>query len=387
MSGDPTRHGQERPPAADTPPQQCHEGSPPPTTDLAALRRRIDALDAQLVALLSERGRVAAEIGRIKSAAGTPIYAPDRESEVLQRLRRLNDGPFPERVLEAIYRELMSGSFLLERPLRIAYLGPQGSFSNLAALAKFGAAVNYTPVTDIAAVFSEVARAHCDFGVVPVENSTGGGIGDTLDALASGEVCICAEILVRVHHNLIGRVPLEQVERVYSKPEVFEQCKQWLLETGLADKTVPVASSSKAAELAAGEDRTAAIGSKLAAELHGLPIQLERIEDNPSNLTRFFVLGRETPGPTGDDKTAIMFVTHDRAGALVDVLDVFRRANVNLSMITSRPSRRRNWEYCFFVDADGHQTDAVLATALADAQAQCSLLKVLGSFPRGTEPG
>lgn len=370
-------------------------GAQPPQTPtdparLAELRGRIDRLDDELVRLISERGRVAAEIGRLKLAGGLPVYAPDRESEVYQRLRDRNPGPFPERVLLAVYRELMSGSFLLERALRVAYLGPRGSFTHLAAGGKFGASVEYEPVADIAAIFAEVQREHVDYGVVPIENSRGGGIVDTLDALADSPgsdspVRICGEILRRIHHHLLARRPLEEIERVYSKPEAFEQCKQWLLETGLAARAVPVASTSRAAELAASEDRAAAIGSELAAELYGLPIQREHIEDNPANVTRFLVLGREPAGRTGDDKTALLFATRHQAGALVDVLDVFRAEQVNLTMITSRPSRRRNWEYYFFVDAEGHQSDLPLARALEAARDFCSHLVVLGSFPRAGE--
>jgi chorismate mutase / prephenate dehydratase len=356
-----------------------------PAERLAELRRQIDELDERIVALISERGRLAAEIGRIKTADGTPVYAPDRESDILNRLRARNPGPFPDRVLTAIYRELMSGSFLLERPPRIAYLGPRGSFSHLAATGKFGASVEYEPVADIAGIFAEVEREHVDFGVVPVENSTGGGIVDTLDALASSRARICAEILRRIHHNLLAREPLERIQRVYSKPEALDQCKQWLLETGLHAKAVPVASTSRAAEMAAQEEGSAAIGSTLAAELYGLPIQLDHIEDNPDNITRFFVLGRESARPTGDDKTALMFATPHHAGALVDVLDIFRAEQINLSMITSRPSRLRNWEYYFFVAADGHAADPPLARAIEAARRLCAMLVVLGSFPRATE--
>lgn len=367
--------------SATDPPNPPHDSA----AHLAALRGRIDQLDEQLVALISERGRLAAEIGRLKTARGTPLYTPDRESEILTRLRARNPGPFPDRVLTAIYRELMSGSFLLERPLRIALLGPRGSFSHLAAAGKFGASVEYEPVMDIPAVFAEVEREHVDFGVVPIENSTGGGVLDTLDTLATSRVRICAEIFRKIQHNLLAREPVEQLERLYSKPEVFDQCRQWLLETDLIAKTVPVASSSRAAELAAQEQRAGAIGSTLAAELYGLPVQLEHIEDNPNNVTRFLVLGREDPRPTGNDKTAILFATPDRAGALVDVLSVFRAQGVNLTMITSRPSRQKNWDYHFFVDAAGHAQDPPLAEALRQIRGLCPVLSVLGSFPRAAE--
>ncbi|MEW6252606.1 MAG: prephenate dehydratase [Planctomycetota bacterium] len=353
---------------------------------LAELRRQIDELDTRLVELINQRGRLAAEIGQLKTAAGTPAYAPDRESEVLARIRTANTGPFPERALVAIYRELMSGSLWLERPPRVAYLGPRGSFTHLAATGKFGASVEYEPVADIAAVFAEVEREHVDYGVVPTENSTGGGISDTLDALIEARVRICGEIYRRIHHNLLARGPLEEIERVYSKPEVFEQCRRWLHETGLLDKCMPVGSTSRAAEIAAAEPHSAAIGSTLAGELYGLPVQQARIEDHPDNVTRFLVLGRTAARPTGRDKTALLFATPHRAGALVDVLSRFRAERVNLTFITSRPSRRKNWEYYFFVDAEGHAEDPPLARVIEQGRLQCPVFAVLGSFPRAEEP-
>lgn len=349
---------------------------------LEECRRRIDELDAQLVQLLSERGRLALQIGEMKCASGVAVYAPDREKQVYEKLRALNPGPFPDSVLHAVYRELMSGSLALERRPRIAYLGPRGSYSHFAAAQRFGASVDYEPVADIAGVFAEVERGHVDFAVVPIENSTGGGVIDTLDAFAQSAARACAEIHARIHHHVLSRMPLEQIERLYSKPEVFGQCQRWLAETGLLSRTVATSSSSKAAELAAAEAGAAAIGSSLAAELYSLPILVAGIEDYPDNVTRFLVLAREAARPTGDDKTVLMFATAHRAGALVDVLDVFRRHGVNLTMITSRPSRRKNWEYHFFVDAEGHAAQPPLAAALAEARALCLQLEVLGAYPR-----
>ncbi len=358
---------------------------PDPAAPLIPLRARVDDIDRQLIALISERGRLAAEIGRLKAAAGTPAYAPDREKEILERLRAANPGPFPNEVLLAIYRELMSGSLALERPPRIAYLGPSGSFSHLAATGRFGAAVEYEPVADIRAAFLEVQRAHVDFAVVPVENSSAGGVIDTLDAFIQTRAKICAEINRAIHHNLLSRQPLDRIERLYSKPEVFDQCRRWLAETGLLARALPVASTSRAAELAAAEPGAAALGSTLAAELYHLPVLVPNIEDDPGNTTRFFVLARDSARRTGDDKTAIMFATAHRAGALVDVLNVFRAESVNLTMITSRPSRRQNWEYFFFIDAEGHLDDPPLARAVAAARALALDLVVLGSFPRAPE--
>ncbi len=352
-----------------------------PPADLSEVRRLIDEIDDRLVELISRRGRLAQRIGELKAADGSPVYAPDRESEILQRICRLNPGPFPDSVLLAVYRELMSGSFALERPLRVAFLGPRGSFSHLAASGKFGATVEYEPLSDIAAVFDEVQRGRADFAVVPVENSLGGGINETLDALLGSPLKVCAEINQRIRHNLLSRHPLREIERVYSRPEIFDQCRRWLTETGLADRTVAAASSARAAELAAGQPHAAAIGSTLAGELYGLPIQVANIEDNPNNVTRFFVLGDEPARRTGNDKTSILFTTAHKAGALVDVLSAFREHEVNLSMITSQPSRRNPWEYYFFVDAEGHADDAPLQAALATARRHCLHLRVLGSYP------
>jgi len=348
---------------------------------LDELRRQIDVLDQQLVELLNQRAEIVVQIGRIKSQDGTPVYAPDREKAVLEKVRKANRGPLPDKTIVAIYRELMSGSFALEKPLRIAYLGPQGSYSHLASLGKFGASVEYEAVTDIRGVFEEIAKSHADFGVVPIENSTGGGVIDTLDAMMDTDVKICAEINRSIHHNLMANCPLEQIDRVYSKPEVFSQCQRWLSETGLTGKTIAVASTSKAAEMAKAETGAGAIGSSLAAELYGLKIVCENVEDNPNNVTRFFVLGKTVCKPTGADKTSLMFITADKPGALMDALDAFRSENVNLSFIQSRPSKKRNWEYYFFADAQGHADDEGMQRALSKAAGHCLRLNVLGSYP------
>lgn len=353
--------------------------------DLEDLRRQIDAVDEELVRILNRRAEIVVEIGRLKNAGGTPIYAPDREKRVLEKIRKANKGPLPDKTLLAIYRELMSGSFALEKPLRIAYLGPQGSFSHLAAMGKFGASVEYEPVTDIRGVFGEVSREHADFGLVPIENSVGGGVIDTLDALLDTDVQICAEINRAIHHNLMAECALNEVQTVYSKPEVFSQCKRWLSETNLVGRTVPVASTSKAAELAKTEKNAAAIGSRLAAELYGLKLVFENIEDNPNNVTRFFVIGKKPAGRTGDDKTSLVFTTRDEPGALVDVLDALRKHGVNMSFIESRPSKKRNWEYYFFVDVAGHQQDDTVIKAIEGARHHCLRLHVLGSYPRATD--
>lgn len=353
---------------------------------LAGLRQQIDELDRQIVTLLNERARVVIEVGETKHADGTAIYAPHRESAVLRRVAELNTGPIPQRTLQAIYREMMSGSFALEKPLRIGYLGPEGTFSHMAAQRKFGSSVEYRPLADIRAVFDEVSGGHCDLGMVPIENSSGGGVVDTLDCFLNVQLYICGEVILEIHHNLLANCRPEQIKTVASKPEIFAQCRDWLSTSLQKVDLIPVASSSRAAEMAAEQDSLAAIGSELAAELYHLKVVFANIEDNANNLTRFFVVAKEPAKRTGNDKTAVMFSVPHRSGALVEVLNVFSRNGINLTNIDSRPSRRRNWEYIFFVDAEGHFEDPNFAESIEDARNHCSDLQVLGSFPRADEP-
>jgi len=361
-----------------------------PTKDpLSDLRQQIDELDHRIIELLNARARIVVDVGRIKHQSGTPIYAPDREKVVLQRIRKANKelgGPLSDRCLEAIYRELMSGSFALERPQRIAFLGPEGSYSHLASVKKFGSSVEHVPVTDIASVFHEVARGHADLGLVPIENSTVGGIIESMDAfLEHRTVSIIAEVLIAIHSHLLANCAPEEVKVIYSKSEALDQCRQWITATFRDVQRMPVASSSKAAELAAKEKGAAAIGSSLAAELYGLKMLFSNIEDNPANVTRFFVISKQPAQRTGDDKTSLIFTTAHKSGALVDVLDVFRRWGINLTNIDTRPSQKRNFEYYFFVDLVGHTDDEAVKRALEEAKHHCNMLTVLGSFPRAAE--
>lgn len=356
-----------------------------PDAKLSSLRAQIDAIDAQLVELINRRAQVVVEVGKLKQQHNTPIYAPDREKTVLARVRELNRGPLPHRSLEAVYRELMSGSFALEKPLRIGFLGPEGSFSHAAAVAKFGQSVDYVAMIDIPSVFDEVVRKHIDLGMVPVENSIHGGVVDTLDSFLSSSAKICAEVNTTIHHNLLANEPWEKVQRIYSKPEVFTQCRKWLAATVKGRDVTPVASTSVAAELASREPGSAAIGSALAGELYDLHVLFENIEDNPDNITRFFVIGTEPARKSGDDKTAIMFTTAHKPGALAEVLDVFRDSGINLTDIEKRPSQKTNWEYYFFIDAQGHSDDAKMREAIEAAKHHCLQLTVLGSYPRATE--
>jgi len=352
---------------------------------LEELRNQINELDNQLVKLLNERARIVVEIGKLKKEIGGQIYSPEREKEVFARIAEVNEGPLPDKCLIAIWRELMSGSFVLERPLRVGYLGPGGSFSHTAAMLKFGQSVEYEPLADIKSIFDEVSKGHCDLGVVPVENTTGGGVVETLDAFIDTDVRVCAEVLMAIHHSLMANCSLGEIKTIYSKPEVFAQCRNWLSATVKEVQTVPVASTAKAAQMAAVEPNAAAIGSTVAAELYGLKIVFENIEDITNNTTRFLVVSREDAKPTGEDKTAILFSTAHKAGALADVLEVFKKYNINLTNIESRPSKKRQWEYYFFVDFIGHRTDKHVQKGLEEARKHCLQLSVLGSFPRATE--
>lgn len=372
---------------------------PGPGEDMAGLRRQIDRLDARLVEMLNERATVAVKIGKLKSAmpdGQRRIYASDREAMLLDRLLKLNRGPLPGRAIEAIYREIMSGSIALEQPVRIGFLGPAGSHSHDAAVRHFGSSVDFVfeDVHTIAGVFTEVARGHIHYGLVPIENSTQGGIVDTLDAFLeyAGSVTIYAEVQIAIHHAMLAACDPKLVRRIHSKPDVFQQCKRWLGEQMSGRELVDAPSSSRAVVTAVEEnaklrsmnmpETSAAIGNRLAGDLYGLEVIFEKIEDNPNNITRFLVIGREHAGPTGDDKTSVMFTTEDRPGALVEVLGVFHAAGINLSHIDKRPSGQETWSYTFFVDAAGHQSEPLVQMALARIRAHCKEMRVLGSYPR-----
>ena len=352
--------------------------------EIEELRKQIDAIDAKLVELMNERARCAVEIGRIKREAGqAAVYSPERERDVFERIKASNKGPLSDLALASIWKEMMSGSLALEKALKVAYLGPEGSFSHLAAIEKFGRSVELVPVRDIATVFDSVARAATDYGIVPVENTTGGAIRDTMECFleVSGPVQVCAEMALPVHQNLLSKTTLEQVKKVYSKPQVFDQCREWLARNLPQADLVAVGSTTEAALLASRIDGTAAIASSMAAELYNLAVLNPAIEDNPQNQTRFLVLGRESAKPTGRDKTCLLFSVSHKAGALVEVLDIFRHIGLNMTKIESHPSPSKSWEYLFFVDVEGHAKDEKVQRAIAEARPHTRYLEVLGSFP------
>ncbi len=363
---------------------------------LSDLREKIDTLDQQLVDLLNARAQLVVEVGAFKRGSGTPIYAPHREAQVLAKALERSKGPLPQRTIEGVYRELMSGSFALEQPLRIGFLGPPGSYSHQAAVKQFGSSVDFEDLQLIGGVVTEVRRGHVNYGLVPIENSIGGGITETLDALAhnAGHVWVYAEIQIAIKHMLLTNCKPHDVRRIHSKPEVFAQCRNWLTTQYPNAALLPDASTSQAVQTAIKENKTAleigaepgsaAIASELAGELYGLPTLFSNIADNPDNITRFYVISREQALPTGDDKTAVMFATEDKPGALVEVLQAFHSAGVNLSHIDKRPSGRENWSYTFYIDALGHRDNENMQRAINEAQQHCKELHVLGSFPRST---
>lgn len=350
--------------------------------ELEDLRKKIDAIDEKLVELINERAQVVVEIGKVKQADSAPVYVPHREKAVLEKITQLNKGPLPDKTMHAIWRELMSGSFFLEHPLRIGYLGPQGSFSHNAAILKFGQSVDYEALADIRGIFEEVSKGHCDFGIVPIENSAGGGIRESLDAFIETDVMVCAEANMAIHHNLLANCPMSEIKRIYSQPEVFAQCRNWLSSTFKEAEIIPMASSSRAASLASEEPGAAAIASAIASEIYGLKILCQNIEDVSNNVTRFLIISKHDSQPSGDDKTIVLFSTAHKTGALVDVLNVFKDYGINMTNIGSRPNRKREWEYYFFVDFLGHKQDNSVSKALIEAKKHCLQLSVLGSFPR-----
>ena len=356
--------------------------TPDPQIDLDALRVRIDSIDEKIISALSERAQVVSDIGRSKRASGAPIYAPHRERQVLDRVIAANPGPLPDRTIEAIYRELMSGSFAIELPIRVAYLGPRGSLSHVAATRHFGSSVEFDGLDQIEDVFEEVAAGRARYGLVPYENSIGGGITDTLDAFPLHDVTVYAEAMIEVEQNLLANCPQDAITEIHSKPQIFSQCRHWLQKMFPEATQIPTLSSSDAVRHVKDAPHAAAIGTLLAGEIYGVHALFESIQDKANNITRFLIIASEAARPSGDDKTSIMFVTAHKPGALVDVLNDFRDAGINLSHIEKRPSGRVNWEYTFFIDVDGHIDDPALQQAVSAAQAHCVSLQVLGSYPR-----
>jgi chorismate mutase/prephenate dehydratase len=348
---------------------------------LKNLRSLIDRVDRDILNLINERAELASRIGDVKNESGLEIYSPGREEEVIAQVVLTNPGPLQEQCVRTIFRELMSGSRSLQKILKVAYLGPEYSFSHLASLEKFGHSVEYIPVGSIQAVFEAVNRGHADFGLVPVENSTDGRISDTLEMFTRLPLRICSEVRLRIHHNLLAKCQQADIRRVYSRTQALSQCRGWLSKNVPQSQLIEVTSTATAAKLAQTEPNAAAVASRQAAAHYGLEIVARDIEDVVHNTTRFAVIGEQPSARTGRDKTAVMFQIPHKPGSLADVLTVFKRNRVNLTWIESFPSREAEQEYLFFVDFEGHPGDGRIRRTMSALERRCDQLVILGSFP------
>ncbi|MDI6758624.1 MAG: prephenate dehydratase [Candidatus Omnitrophota bacterium] len=351
--------------------------------DLKNLRKKIDNVDRKIVEFLNSRAEITKDIARIKTKKGISAYSPDRERDVLNKLNAINSGPLNQKALEAIYREIMSASLSMEKKLKVAYLGPEASFTQLAALKRFGSQVEYIACGSITDVFLEVEKNSADFGVVPIENSIEGAVSHTMDMFVDSELKICAQIILDISHNLLSNYPKNQIFRLYSNPQVFGQCRIWLKENLPEAEKIEVSSTTRAAQEAQKEKNSAAIASLLAGKLYKLKVIASDIEDSLHNITKFFVIGKTEAKQTSNDKTSILFSIKDRVGALYEMLLPFKKYGINLTKIESRPSKKKAWDYYFFVDLEGHKDNRHIKKALSELDSKCKFLKVLGSYPAG----
>jgi chorismate mutase / prephenate dehydratase len=350
---------------------------------LEDIRKKIDEVDSSLMELLNERADLVHQVGVVKKSEGLQIYAPEREDALLKKLIEKNNGRLPGKSILAIYREIMSAALALEDDLKIAYLGPEGTWTHQAAIKKFGHSIEYSSQANFADVFDQVARRRADYGVVPIENSTEGAVSHTLDLFVESPLFICAQILLRIENNLLACIRREEIKTLYSHPQVFGQCRNWILRNFPYADLVEVSSTTKAAKLACenASQGAAALGGALAAEMNGLEVLESSIQDRATNTTRFLVIGEKPCPPTGKDRTSILFSIQDKPGALVGALQSFDQFKINLSKIESRPSKQKDWEYIFYVDLLGHSEDENVNHAMNELRKHCSLVKLLGSYP------
>ncbi len=352
---------------------------------LSELRNQIDVIDQQILQLINQRASLAEEVARTKIASGEEscFYRPDREALVLRRIKDLNPGPLSNDTAARFFRELMSACLALEKPLQVAFLGPEGTFTQQAAFKHFGHAVCTVPVTTIEDIFQAVESRHCQFGVVPIENSTEGVVTPTLDRFVASPVQICGEVAIRIEHNLMtNAIGLNQITEVLSHRQSLAQCRQWL------DKHLPgvpcteVNSNAEAAKIAAAKQDVAAIAGEIAAEIYNVPILEHGIEDQSDNTTRFVIIGHLASASTAEDKTSLLISTKNHAGALYGILEPFAKYGISMTKIESRPSRQGLWDYLFFIDIDGHQTDKDITNALEELTSRVTMIKILGSYPK-----
>ena len=356
---------------------------PHTSSQLKKLRKSIDEVDRKILEQLNRRAAFVKEIGRLKSERSQVVYVPSRERDIFERLEKLNPGPFPTDAIQKVFREIISASLTLERPLRVCYLGPMATFTHAATLKQFGQSATLVPEKSISAVFEEVEAGRANYGVVPIENSNEGAVTHTLDQFVESDLCIIAEIYLEISHDLLSNSgQLDDVQRIYSHPQAIQQCRRWLENHCPNLQVVEVSSTARAAQMVAEEEHAAAIAGQAAATHYGLKTIARKIEDNRHNLTRFLVIGRDTPEPTGRDKTSVLFSFQDQPGILSRMLEPFRKRNLNLAKIESRPFKDKAWSYLFFIDIEGHKAEKKISEALDDLREFCHLVKNLGSFPR-----
>jgi chorismate mutase / prephenate dehydratase len=354
-------------------------------TPLSELRAQIDALDEQILSLINQRAKCAIEVAKTKIAQGENgcFYRPDREALVLRRVKELNTGPLSDTTMVRFFREIMSSCLALEKPLDVAYLGPEGTFTQQAAIKHFGHAVNTLATSTIGEIFNLVENEHCQFGVVPVENSTEGIVNHTLDRFINSAVHICGEVELRVHQNLIGlSQDVNGITEVLAHQQSLAQCRQWLDDNIPGAKLTAVNSNGEAAQLVSNDKSKAAIASMAAAERYSLNIIKQNIEDESNNTTRFIIIGHQTSQSTGNDKTSLLISTGNQPGALYRVLEPFAEYDIGMLHIESRPSRQGLWDYVFFIDIDGHAEDDKVTQALDRLKHRVSMIKLLGSYPK-----
>jgi len=351
--------------------------------DLNSLRRQIDDIDSKLVKLLNERASKVLGIAKIKKRDKVDYYSPGRERSLMDRLIKENKGPLSREALSEIIQLILRTSLSLEKKLKVVYLGPPATFTHLAAIENFGKKADLVPVKSIREVFAVVEKKQADFGVVPVENSTEGVVNYTLDMFLDSSLKICAEMILEISHHLLGKGSLKEIKKLYSHPQSFAQCRDWLEENLPQVRLLETQSNAEAAQLAAKEAEAGAIASEAAASLYGLKIIAPHVEDLSHNCTRFLIIGKGYSERSGEDKTSILFSIKDRVGALYDMLSSFRKYGINLTKIESRPTRKKAWEYVFFLDFLGHKDDENVREALAELEEKCFFLKILGSYPKG----
>jgi chorismate mutase/prephenate dehydratase len=351
---------------------------------LDEIRARIDEIDRRLLDLISERAALAAEVAEVKRASGGQVtfYRPEREVQIIKAVKAANKGPLSGEEIARLFREIMSACLALEQPLNIAYLGPEGTFTQTAALKQFGHSVLTQPLDGIDDVFREVEAGTANYGVVPVENSTEGVVRHTLDLFLQSPLSICGEVQLRIHHHLLARAGDAPVTRVLAHQQALAQCRVWLESSLPHAEHVAVSSNAEAARLAAQEEGTGAIAGETAAEIYGLTIRHRNIEDEPDNTTRFLVIGRQAALPSGNDLTSLLISVRNRPGTLYALLEHFASNGVSMTRIESRPSRKGVWDYVFYIDVEGHREDAQVSRALAELEQGAFAVKVLGSYPR-----